>query len=339
MATSFVNRQPAGFRNRVKSVAIIGAGGRSGGVIADALIKGKKHRITALTRSNSTSKLPSGLHDIKEVDYNNRDSLVRALDGQDVLIITMSVMAPRDSQIKLIDAAVEAGVKWIMPNEWGGDHSNVEVSKDALLYDRIAYVREYIEKVGADKTRWISLCCGFWYEFSLAGTEARYGFDFDKKTLTLYGDGNTKINTSTWPQVGRAVASLLSMKILPEDEKDKSPCLVQYNNKSVYVSSFFISQRDMFESVLRVTGDSEKDWTITHEDVVERYRRGKKLMKEGKMVGFGILLYARVFYKDGAGDFNDKLDNHILGLPMESLDDATRVAVAMALSNDTNPLD
>ena len=81
----------------------------------------------------------------------------------------------------------------------------------------------------------------------------------------------------------------------------------------------------MFESVLRVTGDDEKDWTITHEDVVERYNRGHQILKEGKLVGLGIILYARLFYKDGAGDFNDKLDNDVLGLPKEDLGDTNSI--------------
>ena len=338
MATSFANEQPAGFKNHVENIAIVGVGGRSGSCIADALMKGKRHRITAITRPDSTNRMPPGLHDIKKVDYNNHTSLVKVLKGQDVLILTMNVMAPKGSQTKLIDAAIEAGVKWIMPNEWGVDLSKVEMSQDTMMHDRTMSVREYIEKFGADKTRWIGLCCGFWYEFSLAGTEVRYGFDFDKKSLTLYDDGNTKINTSTWPQFGRAVASLLSMKKIPQNEKDKSLCLSQYDSKSIHVSSFFVSQRDMFESVLRVTGDNEKEWTITHEDVVERYNRGQQILKEGKLAGFGIILYARVFYKDGAGDFNDKLDNDVLGLPKENLDDATKVAVNMALSGDTNAI-
>ena len=338
MGTSFVNEQSSGIKNHVENIAIIGVGGRSGRFIAEALIQARKHRITAITRPDSINTMPNGLHDIKKVDYNKHASLVEALKGQEVLIITMAVMAPAESQTKLIDAAVEAGVKWIMPNEWGADLSKVELSKDGMTVDRMTSIREYIEKVGADKTRWIGLSCGFWYEFSLAGTEARYGFDFDKKALTLYDDGNTKINTTTWPQLGRAVTSILSLKILPEDAKDKSPCLSQYNNKSFHVSSFFVCQRDMFESVLRVTGDNEQDWTIKHEDVVERFNRGKQLLKEGKFIGYGIFLYARIFFKDGVGDFNDKLDNDMLGLPTEHFDKASRIAVNMALSGDTNAI-
>lgn len=315
MATQFHSKSHA------ENIAIIGAGGNVGKFIAEALVRDGKHKVTAITRPDSSSVMPEGLHDTKRVLYEDHSGLVKALEGQDVLIITMGVMAPPDSQKQLINAAAEAGVKWIMPNEWGTNHANKSLGKDTMLGDRLAATREHIEKVGNGQMFWIGTCCGFWYEFSLAGSEARYGFDFNKKELTLYDDGNTKINTTTWPQVGRAVASLLST----ED-------LTQYNNTTIYFSSFLIGQRDMLASVLRVTGDSESDWKVSHEDVKERYQRGVKMFQGGDWVGFGILLYARVFFKDGGGDFSDKLDNGKLGLPEEDLDEATKVAVGRANS-------
>lgn len=334
MATSHLSSPKA----HIENIAIVGVGGRSGRSICDALLRTGKHRVTAITRSDSSSTMPSGLHAIVKVDYTDHTALVNALTREDALIITMAVTAPPTSQIALIDAAVEAGVRYIMPNEWGVDLTKTEMSNDTMMNNRYMPVREHIEKFGAGKTSWIGLCCGFWYEFSLAGTEARYGFDFARRTLTIYGRGDVKINTSTWPLVGMAVAKLFSWRIESDGKDAGSPCLSAYANKAVYVSSFFVSQRDMFQSVLRVTGDSENDWTITQEDVVARYHRGMNMMKEGQIVGFGILLYARVFYEDGAGDYNGKLDNEVLELPEESLDEATRVAVKMALAGETNSI-
>ena len=338
MAPEYASKQPSSFNNHVKNIAIVGAGGRAGTFAAEALIAGGKHKVTAITRPDSTNVLPTGLHEIKHVNYDSRLSLVDALKGQDVLIITMNVAAPKESQVRLIDAAVEAGVKWIMPNEWGVDHGNEQLGKDSMLGDGLTAVRKHIEKVGEGKMHWIGMACGFWYEFSLAGTEVRYGFDFEKKELTLFDDGNTKICTSTWPQVGRGIASLLSLKVLPEDENDKSLHLSQWADRSVYIDSFCVSQRDMFESVLRVTGDSETDWKISHEDVHERYQRGAKMLKDGNLMGFGMLLYARDFFPDGSGDFTHKLDNEKLGLPREDLDGATKVAVEMALRGEQNAI-
>lgn len=336
MAAADTNETTQVMAKFIKNVAIVGAGGRSGRSIVNALIQTDKHHVTAITRPDSTNTLPKDIHNIVKVGYSDHAALVTALIGQDVLIITLAVMAPPESQIKLIDAAIEAGVKYIIPNEWGIELANEKLSKDTMMAGRYIPIREHIEKHGAGKSSWIGICCGFWYEFSLAGTEARYGFDFDKKTLILYDDGNVKINTSTWPQVGLAVARLLSLKISPDSEVDRSPSLAQYSNKALYVSSFFVSQRDMFESVLRVTGDNRDDWKITHENSVERYERGTQLFKQGQIVGFAMLLYVRVFYNDKSGDYNAKLDNDALGLPEEDFDQATMVAVKMAQAGETN---
>ena len=153
----------------------------------------------------------------------------------------------------------------------------------------------------------------------------RYGFDFKEKKLTLFDDGNIKIHTSTWPQCGRAVATLLALE-------DLKP----WENKAVNITSFFISQRDMLASVLRVTGDNESDWTITHEGVQERYKRGVEMFQQGNFVGFAILLYARIFFPDAAPSLEGHIDNEKLGLPEEDLDEFTRIAVKYVESGESN---
>lgn len=62
----------------------------------------------------------------KSVDYNNHASLVEGLKGQDALIITMATTAPKDTQQKLVAAAKDAGVQWIVPNEWGFSFNDPE---------------------------------------------------------------------------------------------------------------------------------------------------------------------------------------------------------------------
>jgi tryptophan synthase beta chain len=175
--------------------------------------------------------------------------------------------------------------------------------------------------------QWITVCCGFWYDYSLAGGEARFGFDLEKRSLTIYDDGNTKNVTSTLSQVGRAVAKILSLKELPEDERDKSPTLSMYLNKGVYVKSFVVCQNDMFESVKRVTGTTDADWTITHENTKKRYKDGLAQVKVGNMACFSKMLYARAFYPDEPSDLLAKAQNDLLGLPDENLDEATKIGI------------
>ncbi|MCJ1405779.1 hypothetical protein MMC11_009009 [Xylographa trunciseda] len=328
MAQEYARKQPKGFKNKIENVAIVGAGGQSGKFIVEIMLKNGKHKVTAITREGSTNKIADGVH-VKKVDYDDPSSLVDALKGQDALIITMGVMAPPAQQTKLVEAAAAAGVPWIIPNEFGGDGLNEEAGNDIFLREAKKAVRDHIEKLG--KSSWIGIACGFWYEYSLGGGPYRYGFDFKKKTVTMYNDGNTRINTSTWPQTGREVANLLGLKILPEDEHDQSPCLAHFRNKFVYGSSFTISQKEMFESVLRVTGTSANDWKVTHVPAKEAYQEGLKRFQSGDRSGFMQLLYSRAFFPDGAGNFEASrgLDNDKLGLPKEDLDEFTKEAVRL----------
>jgi len=328
MAQKYAKDQPEGFSNHVKNIAIVGAGGQVGEYMAKALLATGKHNLTAITRPDSKSTMPSGMT-VKKVNYDDKSSLVDALKGQDVLIITMAVTAPPETQDKLIDAAAEAGVPWILPNEYSSDPTNELMQKEIMLGPGREKVRQHIEEIGV--SAWIGFTCSFWYEYSLSAAPSTYGFDFSNKTVTFYDEGTTKINTTTWEQCGRATAALLSLKVLPEDSNDKAQTLSMFKNEHMYISSFLISQRDMFESVLRVTGDKESDWTIKHEDVKERYEAGLAQMKGGDRNGFAKMLYARVFYP-GDGDYESKkgLHNDVLGLPKEDLDEATKKGLELA---------
>jgi len=287
--------------------------------------------VTAITRANSSNKLPSGVKSVT-VNYDDESSLVSALKGQQFLIITMSVMAPGDTQSKLVRAAAKAGVPYVMPNWYGGDFMNEELSQSTRLGLTARAIVDEIQSLGV--STWVMLACSFWYEFSLAGGEIRYGFDFHGKAVTFYDDGDTKICTSTWEQCGRAVAAVLSLPELPADENDKSPTLSQFANSIVYISSFVISQKDMFESVKRVTGTTDADWKVSYEPSAKRYQDGMEAMKKGDMRGFGKMLYARIFFPNGDVNFSSKLHNNLLDLPKEDLDERTKVAVKMAENNE-----
>lgn len=232
--------------------------------------------------------------------------------------------------MRLIEAAAAANVPWVLPNEYGYDNSHPGLFKDIPIGEKHAGYREHIEKLG--KSSWIGITCSFWYEFSLASGPHCYGFDLKNRAVTFFDDGNTHINTSTMPQCARGVANLLSLKVLPDDGHDESPCLSHYRNRFIYISSFNVSQKDMLDSVMRVTDTTMSDWKIAHEPSVDRYKVGVEEMQKGNFVGFAQLMYTRVFYQDGSGDFETSkgLQNDILGLPKEDIDEYTKIAVQRA---------
>lgn len=262
------------------------------------------------------------------VDYSDEASLVAALQGQQFLIITLAPMAPRETHSQLVQAAAKAGVPYIMPNSYGGDNAESQMGADVLLGPVAAAQRAEIEGLGM---RYVNVCCGFWYDYSLGGGEARFGFDFVRRTLTRYDDGATKNSTSTLAQVGRAVAAVLSLPVLPRNAEDaRSLTLSKFFNGSIYVKSFVVSQNDMLASAQRVTGTTDADWTVTEESTKTRYEEGMALVKQGNMAGFSKMLYARAFYPDDALDISAKAHNELLGLPEEDLDEETRGAIALA---------
>ncbi|ORY03335.1 hypothetical protein BCR34DRAFT_492481 [Clohesyomyces aquaticus] len=324
----YASQQPADFKNRIENVAIVGAGGQSGKFMVEKLLEKGTFNVTAVTRKGSENVPVSGVH-VKTVDYDDPSTIVEALKGQDALIITMAVTAPPDTQRKLLKAAADAGVPWVLPNEWGVVGTNEKLNADIYIGAENLKNRNYIEELGVSS--WIAVACSFWYEYSLS-TAGFYGFKIPQREVLFFDDGMQRINTSTWPQVGRTVAQLLSLKVVPEDENDKSVTLDSYRNKFAFVSSFAVNQKDMFESLKRVTGTTESDWKITSRPTKEIFEENRAKVAAGDRMAFGMMLYSRIFYPDNSGFFeaDNELANKKLGLPKEDLDEFTRLAVKMA---------
>ena len=365
MAQEYASEQPPGFRNRVERVAVVGvglgfysltpnspcsdrkegrkglqaadlrpeqAGGRVGKFIAEELIRAGKHAVTAITRADSTSSMPAGAQ-VKKIVYDDQASLVAALQGQDALVITMGTRAPKEQQTRLIEAAAAADVRWVFPNEYGFDKVHPGLLDDVPIGEEHAEYTGLIERLG--RSAWIGITCSFWYEYSLAAGPRTFGFDIPNRAVTFFDDGRTRINTSTLPQCARTVANLLALPVLPNDVRDNRPCLSHYRNRYVYVSSFNICQRDMLDSVARVTGTVAADWTVTHEPSPDRYRAGVEEMQGGNFLGFAQLMYTRLFYPNGGGEYETSrgLENRVLGLPEEDLDEFTKSAVERVMTH------
>lgn len=245
------------------------------------------------------------------------------MEGQDFLVITLNAMVGDDLELKLIRAAAKAGVPYVMPNAYGPDAMNEAMMTQVMIGSRFFAAKAEIDKLGVSS--WIVLGCGFWYEWSLCGDgQHRFGCGVEDRTMTFFDDGEEKITTSTWDQCGRALASLLSLKVLPEDAGDKAPAIDNWANRAVYISSFRVNQKDMFESVKRVTKTTDADWTIEYVNSEKRFKEGVEKMMTGDRAGFAVQLYTRIFFPTGEGDHTKHgLANEMLGLPVENIDEST----------------
>ena len=301
----------------------------------EQLLKSGMHSVTTLTRVGSKSTFPDGVNVVR-VNYDDEASLVSALEGQQFLIITLAFSAPPDTHSKIVRAAAKAGVPYIMPNVYSSDIiANEKLGTETMMGPVLRPLITEIEELGV--SAWVVLVTSLWYQFGLTVGPEFLGFDIKNRKVTLYDDGKTAIQTSTWPQCGRAVASLLSLKELPEDDRDTSVTLSRFRNKPVYISSFRVSQREILDSIERLTGTTDGDWDISYEATPDRYQRGLKMMQQGDMRGHVMAMYARIFYPNGGGDYEAKLHNDVIGLENEDLDAATKVAVEMATSGVGRP--
>ncbi|EXK27252.1 hypothetical protein FOMG_16315 [Fusarium oxysporum f. sp. melonis 26406] len=319
----------------IQNVAIVGAGGHIGGAFAKALIQAGNHVVTALSRFDSKSQLPMGANIIK-VNYEDVQSIAKALKGQHFLVITLAATAPEETHAKIVKAAAEAGVPYVMPNAFSypiyQDNLCEQDLYTSVIRGGIANRVSDIQRSGAAS---VVLCCGFWYEWTLAMGESSFGFSIRDRKITFFDDGKRTITVSTWEQCGLALASLLSLP-----ETITSPSLADYKNRNVLISSFSISQRDILDSLHRVLGTTDDDWDIKYESSAQRVKEGVEEMREGSQRGFIKWLCANTFLPGNiASDFTDKeVANSVLGLPEEDLDDATK-RVVTRLENGWSPFE
>jgi hypothetical protein len=292
--------------------------------MVSSLLSTNNHTITAITRHDSTATFPPGVLAVP-VDYNNEAALISALKGHDFLIITLHARAPPTLHATLVNAGAKAGIPYIMPNVYGFDIANTRLLDDWVFGD---VTKGGIADVEASGANYIALCCGFWYDLSLAAGEDFLGFDLEKKKVVLFDEGTTGISSSTLEYCGKAVAALLSLPVLKEDAG--KPAIEDWKNKGLYIAGLRVSQRDILESLHRCMGTSDGDWTIIKEGSRERTEKAVEAVKGGDFSRFPVALYTRTFYENGDGDLEvgRELDQGKLGLEREDLDDVTRKVVA-----------
>jgi uncharacterized protein YbjT (DUF2867 family) len=137
------------------SVLVTGATGQQGGAVARALIK-KGHKVRALTRkpdSQGALELKKLGAELAVGNFDDRDSLVRAMTGVDaVFIMSTPFEAGMDTEtrqgISAVDAAKAAGVKHVVFTSVGGAHQKTGIPH----FDSKFRVEEHLVKSGLPYT-------------------------------------------------------------------------------------------------------------------------------------------------------------------------------------------
>jgi uncharacterized protein YbjT (DUF2867 family) len=297
-----------------RKIAMVGATGTIGSPTLAALLKTNIHNITAISRIESNAEFPSGVN-VKRGDYKDRDFLISALKGQDILIMQLN-MTPvaMEAQVPLIEAAAEAGVRWVLPTEFGSD-INSQIVTD---FPMMAMKKKYRTLVEENGMGWVAIVNNPWFDWSMK--LGMWSVSIPGKQATLYNVGDTKFNTTTLGQVGRGVAALLS---LPDAK------LVTFKNRPLYLRSFLINQRDILDSAIRATGTKESDWEIKTQEPEEAIKASREGVAAGNPMAFVGEFYTAHMQKGRGGNYEGKAltDAEVLGLKEESLDEVMKAVV------------
>lgn len=263
--------------------------------------------MTVLSRSQKSDAYDPSVKVI-QVDYNSKESLTSALQGQDAVVSTLG-WAATDGQKILIDAAIAAGVKHFIPSEFGSCTTNPEL-RNVPMYSGIANVREYlIEKSRTGALSYSVLACGAFLEFYLNSPSL---IDIANRKAVLIDGGDNRMSTTSLESVGKAIAGILKH---PNETK----------NRTVYVSQAILTQNKVLNIAKEIRPDIK--WDISRVESNPMFQEALAAFAAGDYSAGTVLKL--VTSTAGAGDRYgaafDKTDNQLLGIEALSEDELKEI--------------
>lgn len=329
-------------KNHINKVAMVGATGSLGTSVLNALLleSDPLFSVTIITRPGSITPLSHKSlvnHPritIKEGSYSDPEFLASALEGQDAVVLTLSFMVSHELQPNIIRAACKAKVPYIIPNEFGSDTGNPALIEAIPVHQAKVDARKLVDELGVDEygmrtSSWIGVINNPWYDWSLL--DGYLGISPRTREVTFFGNEDVKFYLSTIELSGRATAKILSLPLHVHSGSQRT--LPSYANKLVYVRGFEVTQRDILDSVQRVTNTTDKDWKFHSSSVQEHIDHGRRMLAQGNMAGLMNLIFGNTFIVGIGADYRGAaLDNTALGLDApEDLDTVTAKTLEDAL--------
>ncbi|KAF3176487.1 hypothetical protein TWF788_007973 [Orbilia oligospora] len=281
-----------------KNVLLIGATGDLGQHILSALLNtttthpSQPLAINLLTRLTSTAEFPAdpSITRIHKGDIKDREFLVTAFSGQDIVISAISPYALLDQKL-MLSVAAEVGVKRFVVGEFGMDTRDEGLTDSVAVFQQNREVLEYAVGVcggGGDRKavgmEYTGVICGAFLEMTLLDGEM--GFGFGEREVEIYDSGRKKIEVSRMEDVARATVEICFQP-------------GRYRDQLVYISSFTVSQRDILGALNKV--DKKGPWKVVERTTEWLKGRGKKRVEEGDMMGLVDEIWA-VAFSDGIGE-------------------------------------
>ena len=283
-----------------KNITLVGATGNLGKHILPALLADRTFQVTVLSRAKSSATFPDNVKVVK-ADYANQAELVKALQGQEVVISAVGgegVATNFDST--LVKAAIEAGVKWFIPSEFGIDTSHPAVANNPVLASKTAVAKLLKENESRIAHTFIVTGCFLDWGFD----NGFLGFDLANKTVTLYDEGKHPISGATLPHIGQAVVAILH----------------HFNaakNKRLYIADATFTQQ---QALALFEKHTNSEWTKKEVSTDSLAKTSADAFAQGDtMTGVVSSLLSIIYNGKGPGEFEKKVNNRSLGVPRSSL--------------------
>lgn len=296
-------------------VALIGANSRIGPAILNALLDAPSQPdITILVRPTS-QPVPSNprIHRIVvPSDPPTLADLTAALADIDVLVCALSP-GDAETQIRLADACVAAGVERFVPADYGSMRSDDPVVLDILPNFRNKQrIREHCIKLAekhAGEFSWTSLATGHFFDYGLH-TEL-LGLDVEQRTALLFDGGEKEWSASTTWQIGKAVAGILEN-------------LGGTANQMLLVHSFRTSQVAVIKAIEQLKGRGKFQTT---EVETKRYIKEKRALadKGDAEAVEELVAVLGILRSDWKGD--KLFANELLGLKEEDMGEVVQTVL------------
>ncbi|KAF4539864.1 Isoflavone reductase family protein [Lasiodiplodia theobromae] len=290
----------------VQKVALLGATGKLGSHILKAL-KSEGFTVTAVQRNGSKSSAPPEADGSLKIDTSSKDELTSAFKGQDAVVNAIGDPLNVEDNKAVVDAAIAAGVKRIVPSEYSTNLENPLSRKLPNVQAKVA-IRDYITSVipstAAAATTWTSVNSGPFLD--LVFPFGMLGPNLAERKATFHNGGAHYVGASRLADIGTAVARVLK----PEHFQDSA-------NKPVYIYSAAVSERYLTKLTAEVTGidfGTVEDGRIEDLDTEQLCRMADEKRSQGDM-SVMLLYYFQIMYGKGhEGDTRHMAWNERLGL-------------------------
>ncbi|KAH8904968.1 NAD(P)-binding protein [Coniochaeta sp. PMI_546] len=249
---------------RFPSVALIGATGNVGRLILQALREAQPpfESITVLTRSAGSNIEADGSNiRVRTVDYSSRESISTALKGVDAVVSAIATQSV-ETQKAVIDAAVDAGVRFFIPSEFGLANTHPLLRRDFPIFTDKTEIQDHLETLRRlGKIDYALIFVGLFLDWGMDG----FVIDVKKKKISFWDKGERPISMTTMASIGKAVAGVLEGKV--------------EGKREVRVKDINISQKRLYELAVEIVG--KDGWDVRTIDTAQAKATASEKLAKG----------------------------------------------------------